>query len=150
VALHEAAQPAFRQYAELVLANAAALAAALLERGFTLVSGGTDTHLLLVDLRSKEVTGGTAAVALDRAGLVCNRNAIPGDPRRPLDPSGIRLGTPAISTRGLRPEHMATIAGWIERGVEAARHEDEGELERIRGEVEELAAAYPPPGMDRG
>jgi glycine hydroxymethyltransferase len=147
VALHEAAQPSFRQYAELVVANASALAAALLERGFTLVSGGTDTHLLLVDLRSKDVTGGTAAVALDRAGLVCNRNAIPGDPRRPLDPSGIRLGTPAISTRGLRPEHMATMADWIDRGVAAAGRGDEDELARIRSEVEELAVAYPPPAV---
>lgn len=116
VALHEAAQPAFREYGRQVLDNAAVLASELLARGFDLVSGGTDTHLLLVDLRSKDISGGPAAVALDRAGLVCNRNAIPGDPRKPLDPSGIRLGTPAITTRGLSIEHMPLIATWIDVG----------------------------------
>ena len=145
VALHEAAQPAFSDYAELVVANAAALADALLERGFTLVSGGTDTHLLLLDLRSKDVTGGVAAVGLDRAGLVCNRNAIPGDPRKPLDPSGIRLGTPAITTRGLLPEHMPLLADWIERGVAGARDGRSEVLDSVRGEVEELARAFAPP-----
>jgi glycine hydroxymethyltransferase len=145
VALHEAAQPAFREYAARTLENAEALAQALLERGFELVSGGTDTHLLLVDLRSKAVTGGVAAVALDRAGLVCNRNAIPGDPRKPLDPSGIRLGTPAVTTRGLAPAHMERIAEWIDQGVTAARDGDEEILTSIRAEVQELARAFPPP-----
>ena len=145
VALHEAAQPEFAAYARAVVANAAALAAAMAERGFELVSGGTDNHLLLVDLTARGVGGRPAAEALERAGLVCNYNAVPFDPRPPLDPSGIRLGTPALTTRGLRPEHMPALAGWIDAGVEAARREDEAALERIRTEVLELARAFPPP-----
>jgi glycine hydroxymethyltransferase len=145
VALHEAAQPEFGDYARAVVVNAAALAAELAERGFELVSGGTDNHLLLVDLTGRGVGGRPAAEALERAGLVCNYNAVPFDPRPPLDPSGIRLGTPALTTRGLRPEHMPALAGWIDGGVEAARREDEAALERIRAEVLELARAFPPP-----
>jgi glycine hydroxymethyltransferase len=145
VALHEATQPEFADYARAVVANAAALATALAERGFELVSGGTDNHLLLVDLTGRDVGGRPAAEALERAGLVCNYNAVPFDPRPPLDPSGIRLGTPALTTRGLRPEHMPALAGWIDAGVEAARRGDEAALERIRAEVLELARAFPPP-----
>ena len=128
-----------------MVANAAALAAALSERGFELVSGGTDNHLLLVDLTGRGVGGRPAAEALERAGLVCNYNAVPFDPRPPLDPSGIRLGTPALTTRGLGPAHMPALAGWIDAGVEAARREDETALARIRTEVLELARAFPPP-----
>jgi glycine hydroxymethyltransferase len=149
VALHEAAQPSFKRYAAAVVDNARALADEMLSRGFELVSGGTDTHLLLIDLRSKQVTGGVAAEALDRAGLVCNRNAIPLDPRKPLDPSGIRLGTPAVTTRGLGKSDMALIADWLDRGVAAAREGREDSLTAIRREVEELAAAYPVPGLHR-
>jgi glycine hydroxymethyltransferase len=145
VALHEAARPSFREYAAKVVDNARALGKALLERGFELVSGGTDTHLLLVDLRSKAVTGGIAAEALDRAGLVCNRNTIPFDPRKPLDPSGIRIGTPAVTTRGLGTHEMETIAEWLERGVAAALHGREDVLEQIRSEVEELGRGFPVP-----
>jgi glycine hydroxymethyltransferase len=125
--------------------NAKALGAALAERGFDLVSGGTDNHLLLVDLTPKGVGGRAAAEALDRAGIVCNRNAIPFDTRKPMDPSGLRLGTPAITTRGLGVHHMEALAGWIDRGVDAAGREDEDELARIRAEVRELALAFPPP-----
>ncbi|MBE2320338.1 serine hydroxymethyltransferase [Solirubrobacter sp. CPCC 204708] len=142
VALHEAAQPAFAEYAHAIVANAVALADALLERGYDLVSGGTDNHLLLVDLSATGVPGRAAAEALERAGLVCNYNAVPFDPRPPLDPSGIRLGTPAITTRGLAPDHMPELARWIDEGVRAR---DEATLERIRGEVLELARAFPPP-----
>jgi glycine hydroxymethyltransferase len=145
VALHEAAQPSFASYAHAIVANAQALGAALAERGFELVSGGTDNHLLLVDLTPKGVGGRPAAEALDRAGIVCNRNAIPFDTRKPMDPSGIRLGTPAVTTRGLGVGHMEAIAGWIDRGVDAARREDAGALERIRAEVRELAVAFAPP-----
>src|SRR5215218_9756271 len=132
VALHEAAQPEFAAYARAVVANAAALAAALAERGFELVSGGTDNHLLLVDLTGRGVGGRPAAEALERAGLVCNYNAVPFDPRKPMDPSGIRLGTPAITTRGLGAGHMRDLARWIDEGVEAARRDDEEALQRIR------------------
>ena len=145
VALHEASQPGFATYARAVVANAAALAGALGERGFELVTGGTDNHLLLVDLTSKGIGGRPAAEGLERAGIVCNYNTVPFDPRPPLDPSGIRLGTPAITTRGLRPEHMDEVARWIDDGVEAARRADAAALETIRAEVLELARAYPPP-----
>ena len=145
VALHEAAQPEFAGYAQAIVANAKALGAGLAERGFELVSGGTDNHLLLVDLTPKGVGGRAAAEALDRAGIVCNRNAIPFDPRKPMDPSGLRLGTPAVTTRGLTTEHMEALAGWIDRAVDAARREDEEELGRVRAEVRDLALAFPPP-----
>jgi glycine hydroxymethyltransferase len=145
VALHEAAQPEFREYAQQTVENAQTLAQALIERGFHLISGGTDTHLILIDLRSKGVSGGKAAQALDRAGLVTNRNAIPDDPRKPLDPSGIRIGTPAVTTRGLGRGEMGQIADWLDRGVAAARDGDEDGLERIRVEVRELAEGFPPP-----
>ena len=145
VALHEAAKPSFASYAHAIVANAQALGAALAARGFDLVSGGTDNHLLLVDVTSKGVGGRAAAQALDRAGIVCNRNAIPFDPRKPMDPSGIRLGTPAVTTRGLGVSEMETLAGWIDRGVDAAGREDETALAAIRAEVRELALAFPPP-----
>ena len=144
VALHEAAQPEFATYASAIVANAVALAEALLERGFDLVSGGTDNHLLLVDLTSKDIGGRPAAEALERAGIVCNYNAVPFDTRKPMDPSGIRLGTPAVTTRGLGPEHMQDLARWIDEGVEAAGRDDEAALERIGAEVADLARAFPP------
>jgi glycine hydroxymethyltransferase len=145
VALHEAAHPSFAAYADAIVANAKALAEALLERGFDLVSGGTDNHLLLVDLTGKEIAGRPAAEALERAGIVCNYNAVPFDTRKPMDPSGIRLGTPAVTTRGLGAEHMADVARWIDEGIEAARRDDEATLARIRADVAELARAFPPP-----
>ncbi len=145
VALHEAAQPGFATYAAAVVANARALADGLRERGFDLVSGGTDNHLLLVDLTGRDVGGRPAAEAPERAGIVCNYNAVPFDPRKPMDPSGIRLGTPAVTTRGLGADHMRDLARWIDDGVEAARREDELALDRIRGEVAALARAFPPP-----
>ena len=145
VALHEAAHPSFAAYADAIVANAKALAEALLERGFDLVSGGTDNHLLLVDLTGKEIGGRPAAEALERAGIVCNYNAVPFDTRKPMDPSGIRMGTPAVTTRGLGAEHMADVARWIDEGIEAARRDDEATLARIRADVAELARAFPPP-----
>ena len=126
--------------------NAAALADALLERGFDLVSGGTDNHLLLVDLTNRGVGGRPAAEALERAGLVLNYNAVPFDPRKPLDPSGIRLGTPAVTTRGLGTDHMRELARWIDEAIGA----DEATLARIRAEVRELACAFPPPSAQPG
>jgi glycine hydroxymethyltransferase len=147
VALGEALQPGFSDYAHRVVENAKALAAGLLERGFDLVSGGTDNHLLLVDLTSKDVTGKVAAQALDRARITLNYNTVPYDPRKPFDPSGIRLGTPAATTRGMGQTEMALIAQWIDEGVEAAHREDEATIERIAGEVRELTAAFPVPGI---
>jgi glycine hydroxymethyltransferase len=145
VALHEAAQPGFAEYARAIVANAVALGSALSERGFELVSGGTDNHLLLVDLTSKGIGGRPAAEGLERAGLVANYNAVPFDPRPPMDPSGLRLGTPAVTTRGLGLEHMGEIARWIDEAVDATGRSDAAALERVRGEVTELARAFPPP-----
>jgi glycine hydroxymethyltransferase len=142
VALHEAAQPSFAAYAAQVVANAQALAAALLERGFDLVSGGTDNHLILVDLTGKGIAGKPAAQALDRAGIECNYNTVPYDPRKPFDPSGIRLGTPALTTRGLTEAQMPQVAAWIDEAVDAAVKEDEPTLDRIASEIRELLSAY--------
>ncbi|HWG98102.1 MAG TPA: serine hydroxymethyltransferase [Pilimelia sp.] len=146
VALGEAARPTFREYAAGVVANAKALAAALVERGFDLVSGGTDNHLILVDLTSKDVAGKPAAQALDRAGIELNYNTVPFDPRKPFDPSGIRLGTAALTTRGLTPEQMPQVAAWMEEAIAAGVKEDEATLERIAGEVRDLLTGYPMPG----
>jgi glycine hydroxymethyltransferase len=146
VALHEALQPDFFEYAQQVVENAKALAAGLLERGFDLVSGGTDNHLLLVDLTSKGVPGKVAAQALDRGKITVNYNTVPYDPRKPFDPSGMRLGTPAVTTRGMTPSEMELIARWIDEGVNAAGREDEATIERIAEEVNELTAAFPIPG----
>ncbi|MET9695783.1 serine hydroxymethyltransferase [Streptomyces sp. NPDC006529] len=147
VALHEAAQPAFVSYAHGVVANAKALAAALLERGFDLVSGGTDNHLILMDLTSRGVPGKVAAKALDRAGIVVNYNTVPYDARKPFDPSGVRIGTPSLTSRGLRPEHMPVVADWIARGVAAGAAADEAALAAIRAEVTSLMATFPAPGL---
>ncbi len=146
VALHEAAQPEFRDYAHRVVTNARALAGALIARGYDLVSGGTDNHLILVDLTGQGVGGKPAARALDRAGIELNYNTVPYDPRKPFDPSGIRLGTPAITTRGLGEEHMPLIAAWLDDAITAAAKEDEAALDLIAHEVRDLLAAFPMPG----
>jgi glycine hydroxymethyltransferase len=147
VALHEAARPSFQDYARSVVANAGVLADELLARGFDLVSGGTDNHLILMDLTPKDVPGKVAAKALDRAGLVVNHNSVPYDPRKPFDPSGIRIGTPSLTSRGLGTWHMASVADWIDRGVTAAGAGDEDALSAIRAEVADLMAAHPAPGL---
>jgi glycine hydroxymethyltransferase len=145
VALGEAARPEFRDYARAVVDNARALAAGLLARGFELVSGGTDNHLLLVDLRSKGMGGKPAAVAMERAGLVANCNTVPGETRKASDPSGLRLGTAAVTSRGLGVGDMERIAAWIDRAVRA--HEKAAALEAIAGEVREFCAGFPAPGL---
>ena len=142
VALREAAQPDFRAYARQVVTNAAALAAALTERGYSLVSGGTDNHLILMDLTPQGIAGKPAAKALDRAGIEVNYNTVPFDPRKPFDPSGIRIGTPSITTRGLTEQHMAQVAAWMDEAITAAAKDDEGSIERIAGEVRELMAGF--------
>ena len=146
VALHEAGQPAFRSYAHQVVANAKALAAALLDRGYSLVSGGTDNHLILMDLTPQGIAGKPAAKALDRAGIEVNYNTVPFDPRKPFDPSGIRIGTPSVTTRGLTQEHMPRIADWMDEAITAALKDDEPSIERVAGEVRELLAGFPMPG----
>lgn len=146
VALSEAATPAFCSYAHAVVANARALGEELAARGYDLVSGGTDNHLLLVDLTAKGVPGKPAAKALDRAGIVANYNAVPYDPRKPFDPSGIRLGTPALTSRGIPVSEMARIADWIDRVITG----DEDTIGKVRAEVKDLMDAYPAPGLPVG
>ena len=146
VALHEAAQPEFRSYARQVVANAQALAAALLDRGYSLVSGGTDNHLILMDLTPQGIAGKPAAKALDRAGIEVNYNTVPFDPRKPFDPSGIRIGTPSLTTRGLTEEHMPRIAAWMDEAITAALKEDEASIGRVAGEIRELLAGFPMAG----
>ncbi len=143
-ALGEALNPEFREYAHAVVANAKALAAALIDRGFNLVSGGTDNHLILLDISAKGLSGKEAASALSRAGIVSNANSIPFDERKPFDPSGVRIGTPAVTTRGLDQDHMVQVADWMDEIVSAP--EDEAAAERVRGEVHELMRRYPAPG----
>jgi glycine hydroxymethyltransferase len=145
VALKEAAQPEFKTYATAVVANAKALASALLDRGYDLVSGGTDNHLILIDLTTKSVSGKIAAQALDRAGIELNYNTVPFDPRKPFDPSGIRLGTPSVTTRGMTVADMARIAGWMDRIISAPADAALGE--RTAAEVAEFCRAYPAPGI---
>ncbi|TCP56744.1 serine hydroxymethyltransferase [Tamaricihabitans halophyticus] len=146
VALGEAAKPEFRNYAQAVVDNAKALAEALRERGFELVSGGTDNHLILIDLTNKGIGGKPAAQALDRAGIELNYNTVPFDPRKPFDPSGVRLGTASITTRGLEATRMPRLAEWIDRVVGAAAEQDEATIDRVAAEVRELLATYPMPG----
>jgi len=145
VAAREAALPSFRVYAQQIVDNAKVLAEELLTRGFRLVTGGTDNHLILVDLTNKNVTGKVAAKALDRAGIVANYNAIPNDPRKPFDPSGLRMGTPAVTSRGMKAPEMRRMATFIDQVV--ATPADEALLARIAGEVKEMCRAFPAPGL---
>ncbi len=145
VAALEAATPEFRQYAKQVVANAKVLATALGEKGYAIVSGGTDNHLVLVDLTPKNVTGKVAAKALDKAGIVGNYNAVPFDTRKPFDPSGIRLGTPALTSRGFGPEEMLQVANWIDEVlIDPA---NEAVQARVRAEVAALCTKHPAPGL---
>jgi glycine hydroxymethyltransferase len=145
VAAHEAARPSFKDYGRAVVANAKTLADELLARGLRLVTGGTDNHLILIDLTPSGVTGKIAAKALDRAGLVANYNAIPNDPRKPFDPSGLRIGTPSVTTRGMGAAEMKRIAAWMGEVVRAPA--DEAVLARISAEVCELCAGFRAPGI---
>jgi glycine hydroxymethyltransferase len=148
VCLHEASLPEFRLYAKAVVDNARALAEQLLARGYDLVSGGTDNHLILIDLRSKGLGGKPAARALDRAGLVTNYNTVPFDPRKPFSPSGLRIGTPAMTTRGLGVDEMGRVAAWLDDALGACARDDVDTLDTIAGEVAELARHFPPPGAE--
>ncbi len=141
VAFAEALRPEFRDYAAQIVANAKVLGEALRAAGYRLVSGGTDNHLLLVDVFEKGILGSEAELALGKAGITVNKNSIPWDTNPPLKPSGIRVGTPALTTRGMKEPEMRTIATWIARALDQ-RNDDEA-LERIRGEVAELANQFP-------
>ena len=141
VALKEAAEPAFAQYAKQVVANAKALAAALMERGYQIVSGGTDTHLMLVDLRNKNLTGKAAEKALDAAGITVNKNTVPKETQSPFVTSGIRIGTPAVTTRGLKEQEMHRVAQLIDRVLSAPTDVDTARS--VREDVRELTTAFP-------
>ncbi len=145
VALKEASTSGFKDYAFRIVENAKAFAERLLEHGFELITGGTDNHLILIDLTNKGITGKKAAKALDRAGIVCNANTVPFDPRKPFSPSGIRLGTPAVTSRGFGVDEMRLTADWIDRVVADFKNEDL--LASVAAEVKELNAAFPPPGI---
>ncbi|HVU64492.1 MAG TPA: serine hydroxymethyltransferase [Phycisphaerales bacterium] len=146
VAFGEALRPEFKTYAKKVVENAQALAKALTERGYRITSGGTDNHLMLVDLRPKsaDLTGADAETWLGKAAIVCNKNGIPDDPRPPKLTSGLRLGSPAVTTRGLGPAEMKQIAAWIDRTLSAKG--GESETAAVRREVQQLCAKFPMPG----
>ena len=141
VAFGEALQPSFREYCEAVVANARALAAALLEDDFRVVSGGTDTHLFMLSLVDRDTTGKAAQVVLERAGITANKNMVPFDPRKPAVTSGVRIGTPAVTTRGMRTDEMKEIARFISRAL--AHPGDVEELDRVRGDVENMCRRFP-------
>lgn len=141
IAFLEALQPEFKTYAKQIRLNAKVLEQELGSKGYRLMFGGTDNHLLLIDVSSKGVTGGEAEKALDAVGITVNKNMIPDDPRSPFDPSGIRLGTPALTSRGMKEDEMKQIAMWIDEAI--MHREDETHLERIRSEVKELTKRFP-------
>jgi glycine hydroxymethyltransferase len=141
VAFHEALQPEFKAYQQRILDNARALAEGLVVAGLRLVSGGTDNHLMLVDLRPKKLTGKVAEEALGKAGITVNKNMIPWDPEKPFVTSGIRVGTPALTTRGMGVAEMGRVASLIGRVLDAPA--DEASLARVKGEVHELTRQFP-------
>ena len=145
VALKEASSDDFKDYARRIVANAQALAASLLERGFSLVTGGTDNHLILFDATAKGLSGKEGSSAMNLCGIEANSNAIPFDPRKPFDPSGIRLGTASVTSRGMNEEHMAQVADWIEQSFEA--HDAPDRLQAIRQEISEFCSGFPCPGI---
>jgi len=141
VCFREAAQPGFRTYAARIVENARAMAEEFLRRGYHVVSGGTDNHLVLLDVRTRRLTGRKAEKALDAAHIIVNRNMIPFDPEKPMTTSGIRIGTPAMTTRGMGPDELRRIAGWIDEVLLAP--DDAGTAERMRRQTRELCASFP-------
>jgi len=137
----EASRPAFRTYAARIVENARAMADEFLRRGYHVVSGGTDNHLILLDVRTRSLTGRKAEKALDGAHITVNKNMIPFDPEKPMTASGIRIGTPAMTTRGMGPDEIRRIAAWIDEVLRTP--EDVPTAERIRRQVRELCAAFP-------
>ena len=147
VCFEEALQPSFKQYARQIVDNAQTLAETLVVGGLRLASGGTDNHLMLCDVTTIDLSGKIAEAALEHAGMTVNKNMIPFDRRKALDPSGIRIGTAALTTRGMKTDEMKLVGDWI---LKALRHAaDESELMRIRGAVAEFASNYPVPGITR-
>ncbi|MFH1012305.1 MAG: serine hydroxymethyltransferase, partial [Candidatus Peregrinibacteria bacterium] len=147
VAFGEALKPEFRDYAAQVIKNAKVLAKTLMAKGARLITNGTDNHMMLIDtITSFDKSGKEIEVALDKVGITLNKNMIADDPRSPMDPSGVRLGTPAITTRGMKEEEMKQIAEWI---VDVAKHtENDAHLKKLKGDVETFCKKFPVPGID--
>jgi glycine hydroxymethyltransferase len=145
VAFGEDLQPEFKTYAAQIVRNAKALAKALMSKGYRIVSGGTDNHLMLVDLRpiSADLTGAEVAIGLEKAGIIANFNGVPNDPRPPRQTSGIRLGTPALTTRGLKEDDIRMVADFIDCAIR--NKGDEGALAKIKSEVGEMCKRFPMP-----
>lgn len=143
VALAEASTPEFKAYGQQIVRNSKVLARHLTGQGYDLVTGGTDNHLLLIDLTKKKLTGKQAEAALGKAGITVNKNTVPFDPRPPFDPSGIRLGTPALTTRGMKETEMEKIADWIDQAI--SHHTDEKLLNKLRKDIKDFAAQFPLP-----
>jgi glycine hydroxymethyltransferase len=146
VALKEAASPKFKEYCQQVVKNAAALAEGLIAQGFSLVTGGTDNHLVLIDASAMDLTGKMLAGAMDQAGIVANANKVPFDPRPADDPSGVRMGTPALTSRGMKENEMAAVAGFIAQVAKAPQ--DQANLAKVRSQVADLCSAFPAPGIE--
>lgn len=144
VALREASQPAFKEYGQQIVKNAKRLSEKLMEKGYTLVTGGTDNHLLLVDLTNKGVKGKEAEVAMGAAGITVNKNTVPFDPRPAFDPSGIRMGTPALTTRGMKENEMEQVAAWIDLAI--THRGDDKMLAKLHQEITAFTKAFPLPG----
>ncbi|MFV1951574.1 MAG: serine hydroxymethyltransferase [Nitrospinota bacterium] len=145
VALNEADRPEFKEYGRQIVRNAKVLADELMQYGYDLISGGTDNHLILIDLTNKDITGKIASRALDKAGIVLNYNMVPFDKRSPFDPSGIRLGTPSVTSRGMKEEDMKFIARKIDEAI--INNNDEERLKKIKEEVKDLCKGFPIPGL---
>jgi glycine hydroxymethyltransferase len=143
VALHEAAQPSFKEYGQQIVKNAKVLADRLTNKGYHLVTGGTDNHLLLIDLTNKDIRGADAETSLGLAGITVNKNTVPFDPRPPFDPSGIRLGTPALTSRGMKEAEMERVADWIDAAISS--HGKEAKLANINAEIHDFVQAFPLP-----
>ena len=147
MAYAEALRPDFQEYSKQIIKNARALAVALQEKGYRIISGGTDNHLILVDLfGSKNITGKEAEKTLEHVGISINKNMIPFDPRKPLDPSGIRLGTPALTTRGCKEGDMQTVADLLDEAL--MNRADEAKLSAIGKKVREFSLRFPVPGIE--
>jgi len=147
VAFKEASQPAFKEYAAQIVKNAKALADQLNKHGFRLISGGTDNHLILFEtFKSKGILGRDASRALDRAGMVANCNLVPFDTQTPMNPSGVRIGTPSVTSRGMKEAEMVKIGNWINEVLTHSK--DESVLDRIAGEIAELTQSFPCPGIN--
>ena len=143
VALREAATPEFKEYGQQIVKNAKKVADELLKLDYELITGGTDNHLLLIDMTNKNIKGADAETALGKAGITVNKNTVPFDPRPPFDPSGIRLGTPALTTRGMKEEEMVQVVSWIDQAIKGAN--DDAKLAKLRTEIREFTLRYPLP-----